>query len=74
MFHRPLELLEVQPRETVHVGDLLETDIPGAQRANMRCVWVNRKKRKVGCGLFQPDFEISELSELPLALEKLTTI
>ena len=74
MFHRALELLEVQPRETVHVGDLLETDIAGAQRANMRCVWVNRKKRKVGCGFFQPGFEISELTELPLVLERLTII
>ncbi len=33
-----LEALEAQPREGVHVGDLLRTDIAGAQQVGMRAV------------------------------------
>ena len=41
----------------------LESDIAGANNAGIKCVWVNRDKKKNTTDL-QIDYEISSLSEL----------
>ncbi|NQS89739.1 HAD family hydrolase [Patescibacteria group bacterium] len=71
IFNRALKLLKVQPKETVHIGDLLETDIAGAKFAGMFNIWINRDKKRSNCKLFRPDYEINQLPELLPILKKL---
>lgn len=71
IFNRALKLLKVQPKETVHIGDLLETDIAGAKFAGMLNIWINRDKKRSNCKSFRPDYEINQLPELLPTLKKL---
>ncbi len=73
MFSQALKLLKVQPKETIHVGDLLETDIAGAKLAGMVSIWIKRGKRRSNGKSFRPDYEINRLPEMLPILEKLTS-
>jgi putative hydrolase of the HAD superfamily len=63
LFNTALKKLDCSPRNTIHIGDLLETDIKGAKDCNMYTVWVNdssnEKSQKI-----KPDYEIQEISEV----------
>ncbi len=72
IFSQALKLLKVQPKETIHVGDLLETDIAGAQLAGMLSIWINGGKKGSTPKSFRPDYEINRLPELLAVLKKLT--
>lgn len=63
MFEAALKSLGGTPSEAVHIGDLLETDVAGAQAIGMKIVWLNRDKL-VNTGQCVPDFEISKLPDL----------
>ena len=71
MFSQALRLLKVEPKETIHVGDLLETDIAGAKLTGMLSIWINRRKKESDHKSFRPDYEISRLPELLPMLKKL---
>ncbi|TET62984.1 MAG: hypothetical protein E3J47_02630 [Candidatus Stahlbacteria bacterium] len=43
VFSKALEKLKVRALETIHIGDLLETDIAGAKAVGMKTVWFNWK-------------------------------
>ncbi len=43
IFHVTLERLGLQTRDVVMVGDSLTSDIAGALRVGMRCVWLDRQ-------------------------------
>jgi putative hydrolase of the HAD superfamily len=45
IFRMALDRAGVRPEEAIHVGDLLEEDVLGAQRAGVRAVLIDRKKR-----------------------------
>jgi HAD superfamily hydrolase (TIGR01549 family) len=51
------------PQEILHIGDSLESDIKGAIRSGIQCVWLNRDMKENTTNL-QIDYEISSLSEL----------
>jgi len=71
VFALVLEKLGAQPREAVHVGDILRTDIVGAQRAGMRTVHfvgVNASDAAWSTA----DRVIERLSDLPQALGELS--
>ena len=72
IFSQALKLLKVQPKETIHVGDLLQTDIAGAKLAGMVSIWINRGNRRSNHKSFRPDYEINRLPELLCVLKKLT--
>jgi FMN phosphatase YigB (HAD superfamily) len=72
MFSQALKLLKVQPKETIHVGDLLETDIAGAKIAGMLSIWINGGKRRSNYESFRPDYKINRLPELLPMLKKLS--
>lgn len=72
MFNQALKLLKVQPKETIHVGDLLETDIAGAKLAGMLSIWINQRKKRSNHQSFHPDYKINRLPELLPMLKKLT--
>jgi putative hydrolase of the HAD superfamily len=63
MFETALKSLGGKPSEAVHIGDLLETDVAGAQSIGMKIVWLNRDG-PVNTGQYIPDFEISKLPDL----------
>ena len=70
VFRRALSELGAEPREAVHVGDLLRTDIAGAKGAGMRAVWV-RSPYQDGESDAEPDYVIDSLHELPGIIESL---
>ncbi|HEX7901600.1 MAG TPA: HAD-IA family hydrolase [Planctomycetota bacterium] len=47
IFRLACEKAGVQPEEALHVGDLAEEDVLGAQRAGVRAVLIERSKRMV---------------------------
>ncbi len=52
-----------EPSQTLMVGDRIETDILGAQRAGLQSCWLNLNKGE-NTSTVRADIEINELSEL----------
>lgn len=71
MFEKVLDKLSVEPSQTVHVGDLLHTDIAGAKAAGMKAVWFNTT-RKINLGRIRPDYEIGTFPEIVMLLERMS--
>ena len=46
------------------VGDKLSTDILGANRAGLKCVWFPYREHKENCPEAKPDFKINKFKEL----------
>lgn len=55
--------LGVNPAEAVYVGDDLELDVEGAQKAGLRAVWMNRFERSAPPHI-NPDLTCTTLHEL----------
>ena len=62
-FQFALKELRVQPENTIHVGDLLLTDIKGARACKIKSVWLNDNKQPPHPKII-PDFEIQDLYEV----------
>lgn len=62
-FQTALNLLKCPPRNAIHVGDLLDTDIKGAIDYQMQAVWI-RDPQTQNPGSIIPDYEISEIPEI----------
>jgi putative hydrolase of the HAD superfamily len=60
LFHRVLKKLEAQPGQALHVGDLPESDLAGAEAAGVDCLLVDRRGRLDGMPR-----TIRDLSPLP---------
>ena len=69
IFRYALERAGVEANEAIHIGDGLETDVAGAQRAGMRAVWFNPEGREPDDGVV-PDATIAGYAELPALIEK----
>lgn len=63
LFEVALAKAQCSNSKMLHVGDSLEVDVAGAHNAGIRCVWLNRE-RAPRTGTFNPDYEISSLSQL----------
>jgi putative hydrolase of the HAD superfamily len=48
LFHRVLERLGARPEEALHIGDLPEMDLAGAEAAGIDCLLVDRRGRLDG--------------------------
>lgn len=77
IFDLALTALDALPGQTVMVGDLLETDILGANRMGIRSVWITRrasadkarvKAAETQAGEYHPGRVICTLAELPALL------
>jgi len=70
IFERILSTLSVKPSETIHVGDLLQTDIAGAKELGMKTAWLNKEGQNPpeAC---RPDFTIKTIHEIITVLDKL---
>jgi putative hydrolase of the HAD superfamily len=68
IFNSALKELGCNPRNAIHIGDRLETDIKGAKDCNMYTVWFNTSNT-TETKKIKPDYEIQEISEvIPLII------
>ena len=63
MFKIPLKKLKCKAQNTIHVGDILETDIKGANDCKMYSVWINDSNKLKSVNI-QPDYEIQQIYEV----------
>lgn len=69
IFHAACERLGLMPGEVLHVGDDPELDVLGAQRAGLRCAWINREATAWHGGHADPDYIVRDLDELARRLD-----
>jgi putative hydrolase of the HAD superfamily len=67
MFHMMLEALGTSPEKALHVGDHIQNDILGANRAGMKSVLLGTAEGQEKVA--EPHLQIMSLSELPQALK-----
>ncbi len=67
IFEHALSLMSLDKDEAIMVGDNLNTDILGANRAGIKSVWINREEKERN--EVEPTYEIRELSDLYGVLE-----
>ncbi|GMQ78408.1 MAG: hypothetical protein BMS9Abin02_0915 [Anaerolineae bacterium] len=70
-FHAVLEQLEVKPVASVFVGDDPASDVIGAKRAGMVSIHLRSSQRFPSPDGVTPDVTISDLSELPSAIDRI---
>ena len=68
IFHMTLDALGTTPDKAVHVGDHIQNDILGANRAGMRTVLLGTAEGQENVA--NPHVQIMSLSELPRVLEQ----
>lgn len=68
LFQTALEKARCSKQEFLHVGDSLENDVIGAMKADIRCVWLNRKQMKPNREI-AVEHRIASLLELDKILE-----
>ncbi|MHA1631176.1 MAG: HAD family hydrolase [Candidatus Heimdallarchaeota archaeon] len=70
-----IKTLNLQPRETLYVGDLPHDIEAGKRAGTLTCAVVNfnaaKKEKKQLLKQFQPDFLIDHISQLPQLLKKM---
>jgi len=63
-FHRALTDLDASPERAVHVGNSLDTDVPGARAAGVRVAWLANGD-DVGADFDpRPDYRLDSLRDL----------
>jgi len=66
IFRTALTYFQVDAKQTVMVGDLLETDILGAHKIGMKSIRITRRAIKTATHIrVRPDLIVSRLSEIP---------
>lgn len=63
IFEVALKEANCTKEQLIHIGDSLETDIAGANKAGIQSIWINREQKENTTNL-HIDYEISSLSEL----------
>ncbi|MCA1193894.1 MULTISPECIES: HAD family hydrolase [unclassified Saccharopolyspora] len=74
IFWHALNRAGVLPRNAVHVGNRLDSDVRGAQRLGMRTIWVVRGEAPPDPTpeqLGEPDIAVFSLADVPAAVERL---
>jgi putative hydrolase of the HAD superfamily len=62
----------INAQQMLHIGDDPLQDVAGAKSAGAKAIWLNRQKKPWPLQDCQPDAVISNLHELPQALNRLT--
>jgi FMN phosphatase YigB (HAD superfamily) len=69
IFEHMRELLKLEPHQILFVGDTPRDDVLGATEAGMKTVWISKGEPRIPEGIPDPDFIITDLSDLPRVLE-----
>lgn len=64
IFHAACQQLGLPPERVLHVGDHIELDVAGAQRAGLRGCWINRIDAHWNHPALQPDLQFDTLTGL----------
>lgn len=64
IFHAACGRFPHAPGDVLHVGDDIELDVLGAQRAGLRTCWINREGAHWPHADMRPDLEFTTLAEL----------
>lgn len=64
IFHAACQQLGLPPERVLHVGDHIELDVAGAQRAGLRGCWINRIDAHWNHPELQPDLQFDTLTGL----------
>jgi putative hydrolase of the HAD superfamily len=62
MFEIPLNKLNCKASNAIHIGDMIETDIKGANDFNMISIWLN-DSNEINLTDIKPNYEISQISD-----------
>jgi HAD superfamily hydrolase (TIGR01509 family) len=69
IFTHALEKMQIKASETAFVGDTVDADIKGPKEVGMKTIYIDRRPQK-DLEIYQPDFTIKSLIELPDVLKK----
>lgn len=64
MFHALAKKTGVQPREILHVGDHINTDVAGALHSGCQAIWLNDQGRSTADLQCLPQVELARLEQL----------
>lgn len=66
VFHLACEALKLRPEQVAYVGDDLQLDVEGAQKAGLTGIWLNRKNKVPPAELahIKPDLNFASLHDL----------
>jgi len=65
IYHRMLEMMRLDARDVLFVGDTPREDVDGPHRVGMRTAWISKGAAAVPDGIPQPYYVIGDLAELP---------
>lgn len=71
MFEFPLKTLKCKAENAIHIGDMLETDVKGANDYQMLSVWFN-ESNKVRSLEIKPNYEIKEIPEVIQIIQEIS--
>lgn len=74
MFYAPLNELDLQPSQAIHIGDHLVDDIEGAANVGMHSIWVNLTEQNRQHDDVEPTQEVSTLSGVNTAVDRISSI
>lgn len=63
MFETPLNKFNCRPENAIHIGDMLETDIKGANDFKMKSIWINDRNSPKSTEII-PDYEVQQIPEV----------
>ncbi len=63
LFQEALKQLQSKPENSIHIGDLLDTDVKGAKDYGMLSIWFNDMNQKRQSDIV-PDFEVKNMREI----------
>jgi FMN phosphatase YigB (HAD superfamily) len=69
IFEAALRELGVTVEDALFVGDSVSEDVIGGQNAGLKVVWLNAKRHALPPDVKPPEYEISDLRELPALLD-----
>jgi putative hydrolase of the HAD superfamily len=71
IFQAALDHFQISPDAVAMVGDLLQTDVLGANEMGMYSIWITRRIQKIGDGelAIQPKAVVTKLSQIPSLLD-----
>jgi FMN phosphatase YigB (HAD superfamily) len=69
IFAAALRELGVALEDALFIGDSIGDDVVGAQNARLKVVWLNPKHRPLPPDVKPPEYEITDLRELPVLLD-----